>query len=33
VQVTVVWIAAALTIITGGQYLADGRRAFREAGA
>ena len=33
VQVTVVWIAAALTIITGGQYLADGRRAFREVGA
>ena len=33
VQVTVVWIAAALTIITGGQYLADGRRAFGEAGA
>ncbi len=33
VQVTVVWIAAALTIVTGGQYLADGRRAFKEAGA
>jgi CDP-diacylglycerol---glycerol-3-phosphate 3-phosphatidyltransferase len=33
VQVTVIWVAAALTIITGGQYLADGRRAFREAGA
>jgi hypothetical protein len=26
-------VAAALTIITGVQYLADGRRAFREAGA
>ncbi len=33
VHVTVVWIAAALTIVTGGQYLADGRRAFKEAGA
>ena len=33
VQVTVVWIAAALTLITGGQYLADGRRAFKEASA
>jgi CDP-diacylglycerol--glycerol-3-phosphate 3-phosphatidyltransferase len=33
VQVTVIWIAAALTIVTGGQYLADGRRAFKEAGA
>jgi CDP-diacylglycerol--glycerol-3-phosphate 3-phosphatidyltransferase len=33
VQVTVVWIAAALTIVTGGQYLVDGRRAFKEAGA
>jgi CDP-diacylglycerol--glycerol-3-phosphate 3-phosphatidyltransferase len=33
VHVTVVWIAAALTIMTGGQYLADGRRAFKEAGA
>jgi len=32
VQVTVVWIAAALTIITGGQYLVDGRRAFKEVG-
>jgi CDP-diacylglycerol--glycerol-3-phosphate 3-phosphatidyltransferase len=32
VQLTVVWIAAALTIVTGGQYLADGRRAFKEAG-
>jgi CDP-diacylglycerol--glycerol-3-phosphate 3-phosphatidyltransferase len=33
VQVTVIWIAAALTIFTAGQYLADGRQAFREAGA
>jgi hypothetical protein len=33
VQVTVVWVAAALTLITGGQYLADGRRAFKEASA
>jgi CDP-diacylglycerol--glycerol-3-phosphate 3-phosphatidyltransferase len=33
VQVTVIWVAAALTIVTGGQYLADGRRAFKEAGA
>jgi CDP-diacylglycerol--glycerol-3-phosphate 3-phosphatidyltransferase len=32
VQVTVIWVAAALTIVTGGQYLADGRRAFKEAG-
>jgi CDP-diacylglycerol---glycerol-3-phosphate 3-phosphatidyltransferase len=33
VQLTVVWVAAALTIITCVQYLTDGRRAFREAGA
>ena len=33
VQVIVIWVAAALTIVTGGQYLADGRRAFKEAGA
>jgi CDP-diacylglycerol--glycerol-3-phosphate 3-phosphatidyltransferase len=33
VQLTVIWVAAALTIITGVQYLTDGRRAFREAGA
>jgi CDP-diacylglycerol---glycerol-3-phosphate 3-phosphatidyltransferase len=33
VQVVVVWVAAALTVITGVQYLADGRRAFRERGA
>jgi CDP-diacylglycerol--glycerol-3-phosphate 3-phosphatidyltransferase len=33
VQLTVIWIAAALTIVTGGQYLVDGRRAFKEAGA
>jgi CDP-diacylglycerol--glycerol-3-phosphate 3-phosphatidyltransferase len=32
VQLTVIWIAAALTIVTGGQYLVDGRRAFKEAG-
>jgi CDP-diacylglycerol--glycerol-3-phosphate 3-phosphatidyltransferase len=32
VQLVVIWIAAALTIITGGQYVADGRRALREAG-
>jgi CDP-diacylglycerol--glycerol-3-phosphate 3-phosphatidyltransferase len=31
VQVVVVWVAAALTIGTGVQYLTDGRRAFREA--
>jgi CDP-diacylglycerol--glycerol-3-phosphate 3-phosphatidyltransferase len=30
-QVTMVWIAAALTIITGGQYLLDGRRAIEQA--
>jgi len=33
VQVVVVWVAAALTVLTGGQYLADGRRAFRERAA
>ena len=33
VQVAVVWVAAALTVITGVQYLADGRRAFKESGA
>jgi CDP-diacylglycerol--glycerol-3-phosphate 3-phosphatidyltransferase len=33
VQLTVIWAAAALTIITGLQYLTDGRRAFKEAGA
>jgi CDP-diacylglycerol--glycerol-3-phosphate 3-phosphatidyltransferase len=33
VQLTVIWIAAALTLVTGVQYLFDGRRAFREAGA
>ncbi len=33
VQVAVIWIAAALTIGTGGQYMADGRRAFKEVGA
>jgi CDP-diacylglycerol--glycerol-3-phosphate 3-phosphatidyltransferase len=33
VALVVVWAAAALTIVTGGQYLADGRRAFKEAGA
>jgi phosphatidylglycerophosphate synthase len=32
VALVVIWVAAALTVITGGQYLADGRRAFREAG-
>jgi CDP-diacylglycerol---glycerol-3-phosphate 3-phosphatidyltransferase len=33
VGLTVVWVAAALTVITGVQYVTDGRRAFREAGA
>jgi CDP-diacylglycerol--glycerol-3-phosphate 3-phosphatidyltransferase len=33
VQVAVVWVAAALTIFTGAQYLMDGRRALSEAGA
>jgi CDP-diacylglycerol---glycerol-3-phosphate 3-phosphatidyltransferase len=33
VPLTVVWIAAALTLITGLQYLTDGRRAFQEAAA
>ncbi|HWE66879.1 MAG TPA: CDP-alcohol phosphatidyltransferase family protein [Acidimicrobiales bacterium] len=32
VALTVIWVAAALTIITGVQYMTDGRRAFREAG-
>jgi CDP-diacylglycerol--glycerol-3-phosphate 3-phosphatidyltransferase len=32
VQLTVIWIAAVLTLVTGGQYLLDGRRALREAG-
>jgi CDP-diacylglycerol--glycerol-3-phosphate 3-phosphatidyltransferase len=32
VALVVIWVAAALTIITGGQYLFDGRRAFKEAG-
>jgi CDP-diacylglycerol--glycerol-3-phosphate 3-phosphatidyltransferase len=31
IQLTVVWIAAALTIGSGAQYLWDGRRAVREA--
>jgi CDP-diacylglycerol--glycerol-3-phosphate 3-phosphatidyltransferase len=29
-QVTVVWVAAGLTLITGGQYLLDGRRAIEQ---
>jgi CDP-diacylglycerol--glycerol-3-phosphate 3-phosphatidyltransferase len=33
VQVVVVWVAAALTLFTGVQYLLDGRRALSEAGA
>jgi phosphatidylglycerophosphate synthase len=33
VGVTVVWVAAALTIFSGVQYLLDGRRAFSEAAA
>ncbi|HVA05850.1 MAG TPA: CDP-alcohol phosphatidyltransferase family protein [Acidimicrobiales bacterium] len=31
VQLAVIWAAAALTIFTGLEYLADGRRAFKEA--
>lgn len=31
VALTVVWLAAALTILTGLQYLLDGRRALSEA--
>jgi CDP-diacylglycerol--glycerol-3-phosphate 3-phosphatidyltransferase len=31
VQLIVIWVAAALTLLTGGQYLVDGRRASREA--
>ena len=30
-QVVVVWVAVALTVATGVQYLLDGRRAFRGA--
>jgi CDP-diacylglycerol--glycerol-3-phosphate 3-phosphatidyltransferase len=30
-QVAVVWLAAALTLVTGVQYLLDGRRAVAEA--
>jgi CDP-diacylglycerol--glycerol-3-phosphate 3-phosphatidyltransferase len=33
VSLVVIWFAAGLTILTGGQYLGDGRRAFKEAGA
>jgi CDP-diacylglycerol--glycerol-3-phosphate 3-phosphatidyltransferase len=33
VAVVVIWIAAALTLISGVQYLVDGRHAFKEAGA
>ncbi len=29
-QVVAIWIAAALTLVTGAQYLMDGRRAFKE---
>jgi CDP-diacylglycerol--glycerol-3-phosphate 3-phosphatidyltransferase len=32
VALTVTWIAAALTVITGAQYLLDGRQAFKEVG-
>jgi CDP-diacylglycerol--glycerol-3-phosphate 3-phosphatidyltransferase len=32
VAVVVIWVAAALTLISGAQYLFDGRRAFKEAG-
>ncbi|HEX3795592.1 MAG TPA: CDP-alcohol phosphatidyltransferase family protein [Acidimicrobiales bacterium] len=32
VQLTVTWIAAALTIVTGVQYFVDGRQAFKEVG-
>ena len=32
-QVVVIWVAAALTLATGFQYLADGRRASKEADA
>jgi CDP-diacylglycerol--glycerol-3-phosphate 3-phosphatidyltransferase len=33
VALVVIWVAAALTLITGVQYVADGSRAFKEAGA
>jgi CDP-diacylglycerol--glycerol-3-phosphate 3-phosphatidyltransferase len=32
-QVAVIWFAAALTIATGAQYMADGHKAAREAAA
>jgi len=33
VQLTVIWVAAALTIATGAQYLLDGRHALNKAPA
>jgi CDP-diacylglycerol---glycerol-3-phosphate 3-phosphatidyltransferase len=30
-QLAAIWVATALTLFTGGQYLLDGRRAFAEA--
>jgi len=30
VRLTVIWVAAALTIVTGVQYVLDGRQAFKE---
>jgi CDP-diacylglycerol--glycerol-3-phosphate 3-phosphatidyltransferase len=32
VQLAAIWVAAALTILTAGQYVADGRRALKVAG-
>jgi CDP-diacylglycerol---glycerol-3-phosphate 3-phosphatidyltransferase len=31
-QLAAVWVAAALTVLTGAQYLVDGRNALRGAG-
>jgi CDP-diacylglycerol---glycerol-3-phosphate 3-phosphatidyltransferase len=31
-QLVAIWVAAALTLLTGVQYLLDGRRALQEAG-
>ncbi len=30
-QLVAIWVAAALTLVTGAQYLVDGRRALQAA--
>lgn len=32
-QLVAIWVATALTLLTGAQYVHDGRRAFRKLGA